>query len=126
MLRAALDRVVAGEGRTVGDVTVVLTDHATVRELNVDYLAHDYDTDVLSFWLGDDDGGGPLEGEVYVDLDTAAERHAEFGASYEAEACRYAVHGLLHLCGYDDASEADRLAMQALESQYLGRPFTQP
>ncbi len=125
-LQAALVRVATGEGRDVGEVTVVLTDHATVRELNVGYLDHDYDTDVLSFWLGADDGGGPLDGEVYVDLDTAAERHAEFGGSYETEAIRYAVHGMLHLCGYDDASEADRAHMQALENRYLGAPFTQP
>ena len=125
-LHAALTRVAAGEGRAVGDVTVVLTDHATVREMNVAYLAHDYDTDVLSFWLGADDGSGPLDGEVYVDLDTAAERCGEFGSAYDEEARRYAVHGVLHLCGYDDATEADRAAMHALENRYLGAPFTSP
>lgn len=125
-LRSALDRVAAGEGRAVGEVTVVLTDHATVREMNASYLDHDYDTDVLSFWLGADDGSGPLEGEVYVDLDTAAERHAEFGTDYDAEARRYAVHGVLHLCGYDDATEAERTAMHRLEDRYLGVPFTHP
>ncbi|MCA0269548.1 MAG: rRNA maturation RNase YbeY [Bacteroidetes bacterium] len=121
-LSRALDALLAGEGRTVEDVTVVLTDHATVRELNVAYLDHDYDTDVLSFWLGDGDADGPnvpLEGEVYVDLDTAAERCAEFGTDYEAEAIRYALHGVLHLCGYDDATPDEKAAMHRLEDRYL-------
>jgi len=121
-LSRALDALLAGEGRTVEDVTVVLTDHATVRELNVAYLDHDYDTDVLSFWLGDgdaDDPNVPLEGEVYVDLDTAAERCAEFGTDYEAEAIRYALHGVLHLCGYDDATPDEKAAMHRLEDRYL-------
>ena len=125
-LRAALERAATGEQRETGEVTVVLTDHATVREMNVAYLAHDYDTDVLSFWLGADDGGGPLDGEVYVDLDTAAERHAEFRTAYEREAMRYAVHGFLHLCGYDDASASEKSTMQALEDRYLGGPFINP
>ena len=125
-LRAVLDASAAGEGRETGEVTVVLTDHATVRELNVAHLGHDYDTDVLSFWLGADDGSGALEGEVYVDLDTAAERCGEFGSDYEREAMRYAVHGLLHLCGYDDADDADRETMRGLEDCYLDLPFTNP
>ncbi|MBE2185449.1 MAG: rRNA maturation RNase YbeY [Rhodothermales bacterium] len=121
-LRRALAALAVGEGRTVDDVTVVLTDHATVRKLNVQYLAHDYDTDVLSFGLGDgdpDDPAVPLEGEVYVDLDTAAERCAEFGTDYETEAVRYALHGVLHLCGYDDATPDAKAAMHRLEDRYL-------
>lgn len=121
-LRGALKALLAGENRTAAEVAVVFTDHATVRELNVQYLGHDYDTDVLSFWLGDGeptDPAAPLEGEVYVDLDTAAERCAEFDADYEAEAVRYALHGVLHLCGYDDATPEEKATMHRLEDRYL-------
>lgn len=118
-LQRCLEAVAVGEGRTAEDVTVVLTGHDDVLDLNRAYLGHDYVTDVLSFWLGADDGAGPLIGEVYVDLDTAAERCAEFGASFEDEAARYAIHGLLHLCGYDDATPEEKSAMHALETRYL-------
>lgn len=121
-LLCALAALLDGEGRAAEDVTLVLTDHATVRELNAEYLRHDYDTDVLSFWLGDEDApeDAPLVGEVYVDLDTAAERCAEFGTDYEAEAVRYALHGTLHLCGYDDATPEEKAEMHRLEDRYLG------
>ena len=103
-LQRRLEAALAGEGREAGDVTVVLAARADVLDLNRAYLDHDYATDVLSFWLGADDGSGPVEGEVYVDLDTAQERCVEFGATFDDEVARYALHGLLHLCGYDDAT----------------------
>jgi rRNA maturation RNase YbeY len=125
-LERLLRQVLAAEGRTVRYLGVVLADHETVLDLNRTYLEHDHVTDVLSFPLGED-AGGEVDGEVYVDLDTAAERHAEFGATFEEEVHRYAVHGLLHLLGYDDATSEGRQAMHALEDRYLGaaedRPF---
>lgn len=117
-LRRLLRHVLDEEGRTVAEVTVVLTDHATVLALNRSYLQHDYHTDVLSFPLHESPDA-PVEGEVYVDLDTAAERHTEFGARFDEEVYRYAVHGLLHLLGYDDATPADRATMRTLEDRYL-------
>ena len=129
-LRALVRHVLAEEGASLVHLTVVLSGHSTVRALNVSYLSHDYNTDVLSFSLRssapafppesdvppDDDA---VEGEVYVDLDTAAERHSEFETSFEAEAYRYVVHGMLHLVGYDDATEAARATMHDRETQYL-------
>jgi len=110
----------AGEGQALKAVSVVLADHARVLHLNREYLGHDYHTDVLSFNLGAPEGEG-IEGEVYVDLDTAAERHREFETTFEAEALRYVAHGVLHLMGYDDASEEGEAAMRALENRYLQR-----
>ena len=114
---ALLRHVWHAEGGAPGTLSVVLADHATVLELNRAYLQHDYITDVLAFALSDD----PLEfdGEIYIDLDTAAERHTEFGTTYEREACRYAVHGLLHLLGYDDHTPDGKAHMHVLEDQYL-------
>jgi rRNA maturation RNase YbeY len=112
--------VVEAEGGTLVHVSLVLADHDTVRRLNQDYLDHDYNTDVLSFSLREPNGDEEaVEGEVYVDLDTAAERHGEFDTSFEREAYRYVTHGVLHLLGYDDATEAGQDAMRAREDQIL-------
>jgi rRNA maturation RNase YbeY len=119
---AALEKLVravaAAEGFEIEYLGILLADHDTVLALNRDYLAHDYLTDVLSFSLNDTNDA-IVDGEVYVDLDTAAERHAEFGVSFEQEARRYVVHGLLHLLGYDDATLDQKAAMHALENRYL-------
>ena len=113
--------VVAAENGTLVHVSIVLSDHATVRRLNQDYLDHDYNTDVLSFSLQKEPSTNAVEGEVYVDLDTAAERHDEFDTSFEREAYRYVVHGVLHLLGYDDATEEGQETMRARENLYLDK-----
>lgn len=123
-VRTLVRRVVEGEGCTLRSLSVVLTDHATVHALNARYLDHDYETDVLSFSLAaPEDAPGDdaclLDGEVYVDLDTAAERHAEFDVPFELEVFRYVVHGVLHLAGYNDATEAGQRRMRDLEDRYL-------
>ncbi len=117
-LREILQALFDEERATPAEVTLVLADHATVHALNAEYLGHDYVTDVLSFLLSDGTTAG-IEGEVYVDLDTALERHAEFDASFENEVFRYCIHGVLHLLGYDDATAAERERMRVLETRYL-------
>ncbi|MEM9996307.1 MAG: rRNA maturation RNase YbeY [Bacteroidota bacterium] len=119
-VRATVTRVLNGEGFTVRDISIVLADHATVLDLNRAWLDHDYTTDVLSFNLDEDVlAEGFVEGEVYVDLDTAAERAPEFGTTFETEALRYVIHGVLHLVGYDDATPEQKATMHALEDRYL-------
>lgn len=118
-LERLLRHVVAEEGCTLRHASVILTDHHTVLHLNREYLDHDYHTDVLSFDLSEPDELNVVEGEIYVDLDTAHERHAEFEAPFETEAYRYAVHGLLHLIGYDDVNAEDAATMRTLEDRYL-------
>ncbi|SHK59538.1 rRNA maturation RNase YbeY [Rhodothermus profundi] len=117
LIRRLVQAVLEGERVRLRYLSLVLADHAVVRELNRTYLGHDYNTDVLSFPLTETPG--VVEGEIYVDLDTAAERHAEFGATFTQEACRYVVHGLLHLVGYNDAAPEDRKRMHQLEDRYL-------
>lgn len=119
-LEALVRRAAAAEGFAIRYLGILLTDHAAVHRLNRDFLGHDYETDVVSFPLDEDAvAERMIDGEVYVDLDTAAERAPEFGATFEHEAARYVVHGLLHLMGHDDATDAERAAMRALEDRYL-------
>ncbi len=116
-IAALVERVVQGETKTLRNVSIVCGDHNLIRRLNREYLDHDYNTDVLSFSLTE--APGVVEGEVYIDLDTAAERHDEFGDSFEKEAARYVVHGVLHLCGYEDATPEGKQRMHELEDGYL-------
>jgi rRNA maturation RNase YbeY len=117
-LSGVIESVCALEGHAILLLNVVLTDHTAVRELNVSYLSHDFDTDVLAFPLGDA-GTSEIDGEIYVDLDTARERCAEFGATFEDEVTRYVIHGLLHLMGYTDKTATGARLMREKEERYL-------
>lgn len=116
-VRAAAILTLENQGVVSASVSVILTGHKTVRELNAQYLDHHYNTDVLSFVLSDADE--VLEGEVYVDVQTAAERCGEFDASLENEITRYVIHGVLHLTGLDDSTDAEKNLMTALENEIL-------
>lgn len=125
-LESTIRQTVEGEDHTIANLSVVLTDHETVKALNRAHLDRDYVTDVLAFDLGGSEvrGQRELEAEVYVDLDTAFERAPEFGASFEEEVRRYVIHGLLHLMGYRDDDPDRRDEMRRLENLYLGLPST--
>ena len=120
LIGEAVTRAVEGEGFVIQELSIVLADHPAVHELNHEWLGHDYETDVVSFPLNEEAlADRRIDGEIYVDLDTAAERAPDFGASFEGEALRYVLHGLLHLMGHDDTTEEQRAAMRALEDRYL-------
>ncbi len=100
-------------------IGVVFSTHDFVRDLNRTYLGHDFETDVLSFVIDETDRG--LEGEVYIDVETALERHVEFNSTFKSEIERYVAHGVLHLAGYRDASEEDKSKMHSLEDFYVAQ-----
>lgn len=119
-LRRLLDQAARDHDVTITYLGLVLTDRETVHDLNRRFLGHDYPTDVIAFCLDDDAlEKGRIDGEIYVDLDMAAERAPEFGSDFRTEVARYALHGLLHLLGYDDATEQGRDRMRAREEAYL-------
>ena len=112
-------RVCRGEQTSIQALSIVFADHAGVVGLNERHLGRSYVTDVIAFDLRDSTTDKVVDGEIYVDLDTAAERAPEFGTSYTMEVLRYTVHGLLHLMGYDDRTEAGKTEMRRLEDRYL-------
>jgi len=108
---------------------VVLVGARTMARLNAAFLGHQGCTDVLAFALGeagagaaDEPGDGPVVvGEVYICPAVAAEAARRFGTSLADECVLYAVHGMLHLAGYDDTAPAARRAMRRAERRLLQR-----
>ena len=107
------------------DITIVTDDE--IHALNRDYRNVDRATDVLSFALDEDGGepelvGGPevhLLGDIIISAETAARQAEEFGHGLEREIVYLAVHGLLHLLGYDHMQEEDKVIMRAKEEEAL-------
>lgn len=110
-------------------ISVAVVDNATIWRLNRRHLQHDYPTDVLSFLLESDPvelpatgprgGGRTLEGEVIVSAEMALQTAAQYHWQGTDELCLYLVHGLLHLCGYDDLNPEEQLVMRGRERDIL-------
>lgn len=112
--------VMKSERRTKADVSVVFIDSRHCRNLNRQYLHHDYSTDVISFPLPD---VSRLEGEVYVNLDRARQQARSYRVSFSNEVARLVIHGALHLAGYEDEGRAARRKMRHRENRYLKHWF---
>jgi len=119
-LREVVRAVLAGEGENDADISIALVDNPTIHALNKRFLEHDEPTDVLSFPMSGP-GAKILEGELIVGAEVAIAQAAERRHTPEAELDLYVIHGLLHLCGYDDLNEADARDMRAKEREYLAK-----
>lgn len=120
--RRVLTHVLSAEDVTVRHLVLVVAGRETVQDLHRRYRACDEPTDVLAFdYYPEEEKAGKrvVDGEIYIDFDTARERCREFGVDAEEEAMRYAIHGLLHLIGYLDKTPAEKAKMHALEDRYL-------
>ncbi len=139
-VRRVTQTVLADEQVAAARISVALADNTTVRRVNRDFFGHDYDTDVISFVFESTPefasprtksrkmakkvarprgAGLSIDGEVLVSAEMAAEMAGRFGWSALDELTLYLVHGLLHLCGYDDLSTAERRVMRQRERDVL-------
>lgn len=105
VLESAVRRTLEQEGASEAEVSLTLLDDEAITAMNRNYLGRDRPTDVLAFSLGDEER--PL-GDVYVGVDQARRQSAEYAVSLEEELVRLAVHGTLHVLGYDHPDGRDR------------------
>lgn len=114
--RAALEHESAN-----GDLTIVLTGDAQLRELNRGYLGVDAPTDVLSFPASETDPetGAPYLGDILVSIPRAETQALAAGHPLEAEVQLLVVHGVLHLLGYDHAEAEEKSKMWKAQEEIL-------
>ncbi len=120
--RAAVDRwvrdVAMGYGRKVGDINFIFVDDEEILRVNREFVHHDYYTDHIGF---DYSVGDTLSGDVFVGVETVADNARLLGVEYMHELHRVMIHGVLHLCGMEDADPCQRARMQDAEDKALQR-----
>src|SRR5262245_22947842 len=127
-MREIARTVLAGEDVANYEISLAFVDNPTIHRLNKRFLDHDEPTDVLSFPLSEP-RSRKLQGELVIGAEVALAQATERGHDVKAELTLYVVHGLLHLCGYDDQDEADKKEMRQRERHYLaklGQPDVAP
>jgi probable rRNA maturation factor len=117
LIRKLLRRVARAEG-WCGDLSVAIVDDAGIAELNAAFRGRPGPTDVLAFPYGESDPDG-VAGEIVVSAETAERAAALHDETPERELLRYCVHGLLHLCGYEDRTAAQRRRMEEVQEVFL-------
>ena len=111
-------RMTLDEDGTIAEISLALLADSEMQELNLRHLGKDSTTDVISFSLG---GEGLVVGDVYVGFEQAIRQADELGIEGGEELARLAIHGTLHVLGYDhpEGPERSKSPMFQVQEQLL-------
>lgn len=103
---------------------IIIIDNPTIHKINKEYRDKDAPTDVISFALEDDKtviepDGVRILGDIYISIDKVHEQALEYAHSFKRELSFLAVHGLLHLLGYDHMEKSDEEVMFKKQEEVL-------
>lgn len=112
-----LKQVAEKEGFKLGELNYIFCSDDYLHEINVTYLDHDTLTDIITF--DNSESEGIIEGDIFISIERVEDNAKDLGIALSDELPRVLVHGLLHLCGYDDHTDEEEAAMRNLESNYI-------
>ena len=119
-LKRFLDSIFRNEGKKIKSLNYIFCSDKELLKINIDFLNHDYFTDIITFDLSEKDG---IVGEIYISLERVRENAQQLKLPVIEELHRVIFHGALHLCGFRDKTTADKLLMTKKEDEYLYRYF---
>ncbi|MEJ7590199.1 MAG: rRNA maturation RNase YbeY [Planctomycetaceae bacterium] len=133
VLTRAIEHALQIEQVASAVLSVSIVDHMAMQQINRQHLQHDYPTDVISFQLDfafDDEApdkapselraaGAMIEGEIIASAEMAADMASSGQWTAMNELTLYVIHGLLHICGYDDLTPGEKSIMRTRECAIL-------
>ena len=120
VLRKWITEVIRQEGYEAGEINYIFCSSDYHRQMNRDFLGHDYYTDVITFEERESRlEEGIVAGEVYIDVATVTDNAEIYNSLPINEMRRVIVHGALHLCGHKAKSPWAEKQMRRRENKYL-------
>ncbi|MDR2802163.1 MAG: rRNA maturation RNase YbeY [Prevotellaceae bacterium] len=116
LLKSWLKALAEAGGKRVGELSVIFCSDEELLSINRRYLQHDYFTDIITF---DYSHGNNLSGDMFISYDTVCANAHTYRQSFDNELHRVMAHGLLHLCGYRDATAREQKQMRSMENKCL-------
>ena len=116
-MKAFVAKVFADEHVSIDCISYVFCSDTYLLKINRRFLSHESYTDIIAFPLSVP--GQPISAEIYISTDRIQENAKEYGQTYQSELLRVMIHGVLHLCGYNDKTKLEQREMRAVENHYL-------
>lgn len=113
---AWLSGIITAEAMQLQYINCIFCSDTHLVNLNVQYLQHDTLTDIITFPYA---RPPVIEGDIFISIDRVEENAETYYTSFETELHRVMAHGVLHLCGYSDKTDADKAQMTAKENEAL-------
>lgn len=102
-----------------GEINYIFCSDEYLRKINIEYLAHDYYTDIITFDSSEEEG--VIAGDMYISIERITDNAQQLQTSFEQELYRVLIHGILHLIGYADDTDENKAEMRVLENKALQR-----
>lgn len=115
LAKGIINMVLAEEKTRFAEVNVIFCGDKEIKRINKTFLNKDRTTDVISFDLESE----LAITEIYIGINQVEENSKYFNEKFENELNRVLIHGVLHLCGYNDYTEQEKREMKAKENFYL-------
>jgi probable rRNA maturation factor len=111
-----LEKLIEQEDKSLRLLNFIFCSDDYLLRLNLEYLDHDTLTDIITFPYADPP---VIEGDIFISIDRVRENAQLFNVTFEQEIHRIMAHGVLHLCGYGDKTEAEVKLMRQKEDEAL-------
>lgn len=119
-LKKYIQSIFRKEGKKLESINYIFCTDKILLEINLQYLSHDFYTDIISFDLSETNA---VRAEIFISVDRVKENALQLGVSFKSELHRVVFHGALHLCGYKDKTKTEKEKMRRMEELYLAKYF---
>ena len=111
-----IKKVIDNEKKTLGEICYNIVSDNEILEINQKYLNHHFFTDIITF---DNSFVNIINGDIFISFETVKTNSKLFNVELLTEFYRVIIHGIMHLCGYKDATKTEKIQMRALEEKYI-------
>jgi len=113
--------IVKTEKGVIGNLNFIFTNEEKILKINIDFLNHDYFTDIITFNYNDNNR---LSGDLYLCIETINSNSIKYCTTFNEELSRVMVHGILHLIGYNDDNIVNQSVIRKMEDFYLEKLYS--
>ena len=110
-----IKKIIESHGKKTGNINYIFCSDEYLLKINKDFLSHNYYTDIITF---NNCEGNIISGDIFISLDRVKENAKKYD-SHDSEVYRVMVHGVLHLIGFKDGSDAEQEDMRHQENEAL-------
>ncbi|WP_172915919.1 rRNA maturation RNase YbeY [Capnocytophaga canimorsus] len=111
-----IEKIIASEEKELGELNYIFCDDNYLHQINVQYLDHDTLTDIITFDYTEEQ---IISGDIFISVERVADNAKDFNVDFQTELLRVMAHGVLHLCGYKDKSDAESKQMRSKEEEKM-------
>ena len=111
-----LSSCIADLGYSLGELSIIFCSDEYLLEINKKHLNHDYYTDIVTFNYN---VKKKLNGDLFISVDRVKDNASIFNENFNVELFRVIIHGVLHLCGFNDKTTNEQKEMRQKENHYL-------